>query len=109
MLKRRSPSTSKVVIIFIVLYAIIFFLVPITVEIWSGFARACNKLEVGMSKESVLVVMKEYQNSKGFTFYEKANEVSYVADRETYTADTYQCIVLLDQEGNVSSILPIFD
>ena len=75
----------------------------------TGFARACHRIEIGMSKETVISIMRDYENKKGIEYIPGIEGISYAALEENFFADTYQCNISLDNEDRVKSVLGIFD
>ena len=69
-------------------------------------AKACNKIEVGMEKETVLNIMKEFEKDNRDPFNEEYNYLGY--DTPGLSGD-WQCYIYLDEDNAVESVTRIFD
>jgi hypothetical protein len=94
---------SSVVILVVAVYYLIFFVFS---GVGTPFARACEKIHLGMNRDQVLSFMSEFENKQDISFSEKDGVLSYVTPG---LSGDYQCHVYLDQQNNVASVIKIFD
>lgn len=106
----RLALWGKVLLGILAFVAWVYFLVFFVLTGYgTGFARACNSVETEMPREIVISIMGNYENKNGVEFSEKLSELNYVVVSENFFADTYQCLIFLDEQNNVRSVMDIFD
>lgn len=94
---------SAVVVLVAILYYLVFFVFS---DLGTSFAKACGKVESGMTKEQALSIMQEFQNDKDITFLDKNNVLTYTTPG---LSGDYQCYISLDDQNKVKLVTKIFD
>ena len=103
MKKKLLVILSLAIVFLTIAYYLMFYVLS---GVGTSFARTCEQIYAGMSKEQVLTTMNEFENKQKVIFSEKENALSYITPG---LSGDYQCHVYLDEQDKVVSVIRIFD